>query len=187
MTDTTGFEEPAGEGWHHHRHPVTPTPEPAPAPTPVPVAGAPGNLLAETAIGRGTLATEWAEAILTALGAPVTDANTDSMIAWFAAEDNNGSQGEHADGAGGNNPLNVTADSGSFAGDVGSEPSGAGAGHPGNIDFDTPAHGVAAIAEVIRNYAEIAAALKSGAGLIGNPAVSGNLSTWSGGGYSSLS
>jgi hypothetical protein len=108
------------------------------------------------------------------------------MIAWFAAEDNNGSQGEHADGAAQNNPLNVTADSGSFAGVVGSEPSGAGPGHPGNLDFDTPAHGVTAMVTVIQNYSAIHAALMSGAGLIGNSAVSANLSTWSGGGYSSL-
>src|ERR1017187_2073625 len=163
-----------------HTHTV-----PAAAPVPVPVTALP-VLPALTAIGRGAWATQWAGAILTALGAPAGAANTASLIAWFAAEDNNGAQGVHADGAGQNNPLNVTAMSGTFTGTTGSEPSGAGPGHPGNLNFDTPAHGVAAMAQGIRGYSAIHAALMSGAGLIGNASVSANLSTWSGGGYSSL-
>jgi hypothetical protein len=157
-----------------------------PAAVPVPVTALP-FLPALTAIGRGAWAAAWADAILAALGAPAGAANVTSLISWFAAEDNNGAQGVHADGAGQNNPLNITAMSGTFPGVTGSEPSGAGPGHPGNLNFDTPAHGVAATATVIRNYSAIASALISGAGLIGNQSVSANLSTWSGNGYSALS
>ncbi len=167
------------DGSHTHIIPAPPVVTP-PAALPV--------LPALTAIGTGAWAIAWAKAILTALGAPQSTANIDSLISWFAHEDNNGAQGVHADGAGQNNPLNVTASSGTFAGVVGTEPSGAGPGHPGNYDFDTPAHGVSAMAQVIANgpYQAIHSALMSGAGLIGNPSVSANLSTWSGGGYSSL-
>lgn len=176
------------DGSHTHTIPasVTPTPAPAPAPAPAPVGTLP-VLPALIAIGTGTQATAWANAILAALGASQNSACVASLIAWFAAEDDNQPWGHEADGAGQNNPLNVTEDSGTFAGVTGSEPSGAGPGHPGNLDFDTPAHGVAATAQVIQGYPAIHGALMSGAGLIGNPAVSANLSTWSDGGYSSLS
>ena len=181
MTQQTGPAVFNPDGSHTHTIPAT-TPV-----TPAPPAALP-NLPAQTAIGTGAWATAWATAILAALGAPASQANINSLISWFAHEDNNGAQGVHANGAGANNPLNVTASSGSFAGVVGSEPSGAGPGHPGNFDFDTPAHGVAAMASVIANgpYQAIHSALMSGAGLIGNSSVSGNLGTWSGGGYTSL-
>ena len=163
---STGPEVYATDGSGHHTHlvaaaVVVPVVPPVTPVTTLPV------LPALTAIGRGTLATQWAGAILAALGAPAAASNTASLIAWFAAEDNNGAQGVHADGAAQNNPLNITADSGTFTGTTGSEPSGAGAGHPGNLNFDTPAHGVAAMAEVIQNYPAIHAALMSGTGLIG--------------------
>ena len=48
-------------------------------------------------------------------------ANVASLIAWFTSEDDNQPWGHEADGAGQNNPLNVTADSGSFAGTTGSD------------------------------------------------------------------
>lgn len=189
MTEyTTGPEVYATDGSGHHTHVVT---VPAAAP-PAPVPPAPAvipNLPALQAIGTGTQGQAWAAAILSALGAPQTQANLNSMLGWFAMEDNHAKTfGQAADGAGQNNPLNVTADS--FAamppGVTGSEPSGAGPGHPGNLNFDTPAHGIAAAVEVVKSYAAIYSALRSGAGLIGNPAVAANLSTWSGGGYSSI-
>jgi hypothetical protein len=172
-----------------HTHTVTSSVPPTGAPVtppvtpPVTLPVLPPN----TSVGTGAMAQAWGKAILTALGAPLNAANTSSMVAWFAAEDNNEPEGHNADGVGQNNPLDVTGDSGTFTGTTGSEPSGAGPGFPGNLNFDTPAHGVAAMAEVIRNYSAIHAALMSGAGLIGNNAVSANLSEWSGGGYSSLS
>lgn len=177
MTEqSTGPAVFAPDGSHTHTIPAT---------TPPVVTTLPA-LPALTAIGTGTQATAWADAILAALGAPANAANINSLIAWFAAEDDNQPWGHEADGAGQNNPLNLTTMSGTFAGDIGGEPSGAGPGHPDNINFDTPAHGVAATVQVIGNYSAIHAALMSGAGLIGNASVSANLSTWSGGGYSSL-
>jgi hypothetical protein len=176
MTQQTGPAVFKPDGSHTHT---------VPAPAPVPPA-TPPFLPAETAIGRGAWATAWATAILDALGAPASAVNIASLISWFAAEDNNGAQGVHADGAAQCNPLNITAMSGTFAGTTGSEPSGAGPGHPGNLNFDTPAHGIAATVQVIKNYPAISVALSSGKGLINNPAVSANLSTWSGGGYSVL-
>jgi hypothetical protein len=179
---SSGPEVYATDGSGHHTHLVPASAAPIPPPS-LPF------LPALTAIGRGAWATAWAGGILAALGAPANGANIASLISWFAAEDNNGAQGVHADGAGQNNPLNLTNYSGTFPGVTGSEPSGAGPGHPGNYNFDTPAHGVAATAQVVSggNYPAIHAALMSGAGLIGNSAVSANLSTWSGNGYSALS
>jgi hypothetical protein len=198
---TPEVRESTGSGRRRHRggNPVTPPPvvppvaPPATPPvTPPPVKAPPvttsalTSIPAETAVGTGALATAWGTAILAQLGASANAACLASMLAWFAAEDDGQPQGSQADGTGANNPLDVTEDSGSFTGSVGSEPSGAGPGYPGNIDFDTPAHGVAATATVIKSYSAIYAALMSGAGLIGNSAVSANLSEWSGGGYSSL-
>ncbi len=179
MTDyTTGPEIYKTDGSGHHTHVVT-VPVTPPAPV-VPF------LPALQAVGTGSQGQAWAAGILAALGVPATAANINSLVGWFAMEDNHAKTfGQPADGAGQNNPLNVTAMSGSFAGVTGSEPSGV-PGHPGNLNFDTPAHGIAATVQVIKNYTAIAAALASGAGLIGNAAVSSNLSTWSGAGYSSI-
>lgn len=184
MTEQTGPAVFNPDGSHTHTIPaVAPVTPPV---TPPPAVAALPFLPALTAIGRGAWATAWAGAILAAMGAPAGAANVASLVAWFAAEDNNGAQGVHADGAGQNNPLQITAMSGTFTGVTGSEPSGAGPSHPGNLNFDTPAHGVSAMAQVIGNYPAIHAALMSGAGLIGNAAVSADLSEWSGGGYSAL-
>jgi hypothetical protein len=138
-------------------------------------------------VGTGALARAWATAILTALDAPVNSAGTASLVAWFAAEDAGHIAGQYTYGAGENNPLNLAAVSGDTVGAAGSEPSGAGPSHPGNLDFRTPAYGVAATAEVIETrYPAIDRALTSGRGLIRNPAVSAELAEWSGNGYSSL-
>jgi hypothetical protein len=166
-----------------HRAPVTPAHPPACTPKPVPGMA----LAARTSVGTGALASQWTTAILTALDAPVNSADTASMLAWFAAEDAGHIAGQYTYGAGEDNPLNLAAVSGDTVGATGSEPSGAGPGHPGNLDFRTPAYGIAATAQVIETrYPAINAALTSGKGLIGNPAVSAELSEWSGGGYASL-
>ena len=145
------------------------------------------QLPARTSVGAGTLATAWATTILAALGAPVNAANNASMIAWFAHEDDRKPAGQLTYGAGENNPLNLAATSGDTVGVTGTEPSGAGPGHPGNLDFRSPDYGVAATVQVIETrYPAIAAALTSGKGLIGNKAVAAELSEWSGGGYASL-
>ena len=144
------------------------------------------QLPAETSIGTGAQANAWATAVLDGMGAPSSDAA--SLIAWFSAEDGGHPAGQSTYGAGENNPLNLTADSGEFSGVTGTEPSGAGPGHPGNLDFATPAQGVSATVSVIQvRYPALASALMSGRGLLDNPAVAADLARWSGGGYSSLS
>jgi len=164
-------------------HPAAATAHPAAQASPPSM-----QLAAETSVGTGPLAQRWAAAILAALRAPAGNAvDVTSMIAWFTAEDDGHPAGQRAYGAGGNNPLNLTAYSGDLPGVTGTEPSGAGPGHPGNLDFDTPAHGVAATAWVIMvKYPAIARALISGRGLLDNPAVAAALLEWSGHGYSSL-
>jgi hypothetical protein len=154
--------------------------------TPVPDTGTVPQLAANTGVGTGTNAEAWATGILDAVGAPLNTANLESMIAWFSAESAGASQGGEATGVGENNPLDVTGDVSGVTGSTGSEPSGAGAGHPGNLNFPTPAAGIAATVVALEQYPDILSALQSGAGLIGNTSVSSELSTWSGGGYSSL-
>jgi hypothetical protein len=145
------------------------------------------QLPARISVGTGVRARAWAKALLGAMDDPGTSADTASMLAWFSAEDGGKAAGQQTDGAGENNPLNLTADSGDTVGAVGTEPSGAGPAHPGNLDFSSPDYGVAATAEVIvTKYPVINQALLNGKGLTGNPAVSGELAEWSGGGYSSL-
>lgn len=156
------------------------------APSPVPSPGM--QLAARTSVGTGVTAQAWAKTFLKAMDDPGTSADVASMLAWFSAEDGNKAAGQQTYGAGENNPLNLTADSGDNVGVVGTEPSGAGPTHPGNLDFSSPDYGVAATAEVIvTKYPVISQALLDGKGLIRNPAVSGELAEWSGGGYSSLS
>lgn len=186
-TLVTGPAVFAQDGSHTHTIPSVVTPTPAPVPSPVPVSIP--TLPALTAIGTGAQAQAWAAGILALMGAPNNQATVNSLVGWFAMEDNHATSfGQHADGAGQNNPLNVTADSGTFPGVTGSEPSGAGPSHPGNLNFDTPADGIAATVQVISHYPVIYQALMSGLGLLGSAAssVAGNLSTWSGGGYSSI-
>lgn len=161
-------------------HPPVCAPKPAP--------GAPSmQLAARTSVGTGAMATAWAAALLKAMDDPGTSADAASMLAWFSAEDDSKAAGQSTYGAGENNPLNLTADSGDNVGVVGTEPSGAGPDHPGNLDFSSPDYGVAATAEVIvTKYPVISQALLNGKGLIGNSAVSAELAEWSGGGYNSL-
>jgi hypothetical protein len=122
----------------------------------------------------GTAATEWASAILSALGAPETTANLDSMIAWFNSEQ----------GGGANNPLNTTLQTAGSDGSVVSVSTG---GTPAE-SYDTPADGVAATVQSIEQsgYSNILADLKAGTGLIGASNVSSDLSNWSGGGYTQV-
>jgi hypothetical protein len=177
---------PAGSS-PHPRAPVTPAHLPVGTPGQPPVPAPALQLPANTSVGTGALAAAWATAILTALGAPANTADVTSMIAWFTAEDDRKTAGQRTYGAGENNPLNLTADSGDTVGVTGTEPSGAGPGHPGNLDFRAPDYGIAATAQVIETrYPAIVQALLRGEGLIGNRSVSAELAQWSGGGYSSL-
>jgi|SRR5215475_224749 len=108
----------------------------------------------------------FARAVLHGIGAPTTQQNINSVIAWA-----------HREGGGGaNNPLNTTL------------------GMPGATDFNSVgvknfkdmSQGATATVRTLLGggYSDILAALRSGRGLCGQ-SFSG-LSTWSGGGYSSV-
>jgi len=117
---------------------------------------------------KGSAASTWATSILTAIGAPATAANMSSMVSWF----------DHEGGGGANNPLNTTLSAAGATGSINSV---------GVKSYGTPSAGVAATAQtLLGGYPAIVAALKAGSGLSGGGAVSSELSTWSGGGYSSL-
>ena len=116
----------------------------------------------------GAGATAWATAILTALGAPANSANLSSVKSWFA----------HEGGGGANNPLNTTLSTSGVTGSFG----------VGVKDYGSPEEGIEATVQTLENgYGAIVSALRAGQGLSGgNAAVASELSTWSGGGYSSL-
>lgn len=130
-------------------------------------AGSSLDSLAVMPAGAGSASqASWVRAELRELGDPRTPANIGSLVAWQNREG----------GGGANNPLNST------------EPA------PGSTVFNgvgvqnypTPGEGVAATAVTLRNgrYGDILAALASGQGLCGQSFA--GLSTWSGGGYSSV-
>jgi len=131
-------------------------------------AGSAQNLPYGTALA-GSNATAWAQALLRALGAPLTSANVSSLTAWFRMEG----------GGGANNPLNTTLGGAGATGSINSV---------GVKSFSSPAYGIAATVRTLEqsNFSGILAALRSGRGLIGNSSVGGELSSWSGGGYSSV-
>ena len=116
----------------------------------------------------GPSETAWITAMLASIGAPPTQANISSISSWIAHEGPYGTQGE-------NNPLNTTIETTGAQGKFLNTPV---------TNYDTPAHGIAAIAQTLLGggYSDILSALRSGNGLCGR-SWSG-LSTWSGGGYS---
>lgn len=126
------------------------------------------TLPASTALS-GTAATIWAVAILKSINAPTNTANVSSMIGWF-----------HNEGGGGaNNPMNTTLSTSGATGSINSV---------GVKDYGTPSEGVSATAQTLQSgYPAIVAALKSGKGLANTSGdVASELSTWSGGGYTSI-
>lgn len=129
----------------------------------------PQNLPYGTAL-TGSNAQAWAEQILSDLGAPETAADIQSLMDWFAREG----------GGGVNNPLNTTLRTSGSTGAINSV---------GVQSYSTPTQGASAEAQTIAggNYPNILADLKAGTGLIGASNVGSELSTWSGGGYSSVS
>ena len=109
-------------------------------------------------------------AALADMGAPATAANLSSLAAWAAHEGCWGC-------VGGWNPLDTTLY------------------EPGATNFNTfdgnlhvrnylnAAEGAQATAATIAGYPLITAALRSGAGLCGNPSLAGEFGSWSGDGY----
>ena len=120
----------------------------------------------------------WSEAILTALGAPLTSANIVSIGYWMQNEAGSPPYGI----VGANNPINV------------SEPGYGGVPIQSDGDgvtflqsYPDVADGVAAIAAYLErgNYVDIVAALRSGAGL-SSPSLADEIGLYSGGGYTTI-
>jgi hypothetical protein len=126
---------------------------------------------------RGANELAWSEAILTALGDPLTDANIVSLGYWMQNEAGSPPSGI----VGANNPINV------------SQPGFSGwpiryEGHGWSLySYPSPQDGVAATVKYLTptGYPLILAALKSGQGL-SSQSLAGELSEYSGGGYSQI-
>jgi hypothetical protein len=156
--------------------PVTTAPSPSPEPSPSPAAPSrPGPAAtAENQTPRGASELAWSEAILTALGDPLTDANIVSLGYWMQNEAGSPPSGI----VGANNPINV------------SQPGYGGwpIKYEGNgwslYSYPTPQEGIAATVKYLTptGYPLILAALKSGRGL-SSSSLAGELSEYSGGGY----
>ena len=158
-------------------HPAAAAPtHAAAAPPPVTAAGAPAPT-AEYETPRGANQLAWSEAILRALGDPLTQANIVSIGYWMQNEAGTPPHGI----VGANNPINVSQP-GYGGWPIKSE------GNGYNLySYPTPQAGIQALVAYINpnGYPLILAALKSGAGL-SSPSLGGELSEYSGGGYSTI-
>ena len=145
----------------------------APA-APVTAAGAP-QATAEYQTPRGANQLAWSEAILNALGDPLTSANIVSIGYWMQNEAGTPPSGI----VGANNPINVSQP-GYGGWPIKSE------GNGYNLySYPSPQAGIQALVAYLTptGYPQILAALRSGAGL-SSPSLGGELSEYSGGGYS---
>jgi len=115
----------------------------------------------------------FARSLLATIGAPQTSANINSILGWI----------NHEGGGGTNNPLNTTY--GSPGSNTPRMP-GTVFNSAGVMNYPSLSVGVLANARTLLGggYSDIVAALRSGQGLCGRSFAS--LSTWSGGGYSSV-
>jgi len=147
----------------------------APA-SPVTAAGAP-QPTAEYQTPRGANQLAWSEAILNALGDPLTSANIISIGYWMQNEAGTPPSGI----VGANNPINVSQP-GYGGWPIKSE------GNGYNLySYPSPQAGIQALVAYLTptGYTQILAALRSGAGL-SSPSLGGELSEYSGGGYSTI-
>ena len=139
-------------------------------------AGAPAPT-AEYQTPRGANQLAWSEAILNALGDPLTSANIVSIGYWMQNEAGTPPHGI----VGANNPINVSQPG--FGGwPIKSE------GNGYNLySYPSPQAGIQALVAYLTptGYPQILAALRSGAGL-SSPSLGGELSEYSGGGYSTI-
>lgn len=131
----------------------------------------------ETPTGENEKA--WSEAILTALGAPLTSANIVSIGYWMQNEAGSPPSGI----VGANNPINVSQP---CCGGVPIQDDGDGVTFLQS--YPTAADGVEAIAQYLNrgNYTQILADLKAGAGLMDDSSLASEISLYSGGGYSTI-
>ena len=158
-------------------HPAAAAPTPAAAaPPPVTAAGAPAPT-AEYETPRGANQLAWSEAILRALGDPLTQANIVSIGYWMQNEAGTPPHGI----VGANNPINVSQP-GYGGWPIKSE------GNGYNLySYPTPQAGIQALVAYINpgGYPQILAALRSGAGL-SSGALGQEFLTYSGQGYSTV-
>jgi hypothetical protein len=163
----------------------TPTPAPSTAPSTAQSASsvAPGGLTpqntAENETPTGENEKAWSEAILNALGAPLTSANIVSIGFWMQNEAGSPPSGI----VGANNPINVSQP---CCGGVPIQDDGDGVTFLQS--YPTAADGVQAIAQYLNrgNYTQILADLKAGAGLMADSSLASEISLYSGGGYSTI-
>jgi hypothetical protein len=147
---------------------------------PAPAAGGPApQATAKYQTPAGENQKVWSEAILTALGAPLTSANIVSIGYWMQNEAGSPPYGI----VGANNPINVSQP---CCGGVPIQSDGDGVTFLQS--YPTAADGVEATAQYLSrdNYTAIIAALKSGAGLMNNASLAAEIQLYSGGGYSTI-
>jgi len=120
----------------------------------------------------------WSEAILTALGAPLTSANIVSIGYWMQNEAGSPPYGI----VGANNPINV-----SEPGYGGVPIQDDGDGVTFLMSYPSVSEGVAAITAYLErgNYVDIVADLRAGAGL-SDPNLASEIGLYSGGGYTTI-
>jgi hypothetical protein len=163
----------------------TPTQAPSTAPSTAQSASSvdPGGLTpqntAENETPTGENEKAWSEAILNALGAPLTGANIVSIGFWMQNEAGSPPSGI----VGANNPINVSQP---CCGGVPIQDDGDGVTFLQS--YPTAADGVEAIAQYLNrgNYTQILADLKAGAGLMDDSSLASEISLYSGGGYSTI-
>jgi hypothetical protein len=133
---------------------------------------------AEYETPKGDNQKAWSEAILSALGAPLTSANIISIGYWMQNEAGYPPYGI----VGANNPINV-----SEPGYGGTPIQDDGDGVTFLMSYPSVSEGVAAIAAYLErgNYVNIVADLKAGAGL-GDPNLADEIGLYSGGGYTTI-
>jgi hypothetical protein len=121
----------------------------------------------------------WSEAILNALGAPLTSANIVSIGYWMQNEAGSPPSGI----VGANNPINVSQP---CCGGVPIQDDGDGVTFLQS--YPTVSDGVEAITQYLNrgNYTTILADLKSGVGLMNQSNIASEIQLYSGGGYSTI-
>ena len=176
-----------------HKASAKPTPSKTATPTRAPTTTAPSTAAstsqssgltpqatAEYQTPTGENQKAWSEAILNALGAPLTSENIISIGYWMQNE-----AGTPASGGivGANNPINVSQP---CCGGVPIQSDGDGVTFLQS--YPTAADGVEAIAQYLNrgNYTQILADLKAGAGLMNDSSLASEISLYSGGGYTTI-
>jgi F0F1-type ATP synthase membrane subunit c/vacuolar-type H+-ATPase subunit K len=166
------------------RKTATPTQAPTTAPSTTSSQSVdPGGLTpqatAENETPTGENEKAWSEAILNALGAPLTSANIVSIGYWMQNEAGSPPSGI----VGANNPINVSQP---CCGGVPIQDDGDGVTFLQS--YPTAADGVEAIAQYLNrgNYTQMLADLKAGAGLMDDSSLASEISLYSGGGYSTI-